>query len=244
MRILKDLDSYFSRDPAARKKSEIILCYPGFHAIAFHRAAHFLWKKNLRLTARFLAHIGRWMTGIEIHPGATIGERLFIDHGMGTVIGETAVIGDGVTLYHDITLGGVSWNKGKRHPTLEDGVIVGSGAQILGPVTVGKNAKIGSNAVVVKDVPEEATMVGIPARRVRMPGEAEKTATFSAKKDDMPETERESHAASEFRAYAVCDDNEAADPARAELNRLREDVEALRAQLDRLENTLQPQKDG
>jgi serine O-acetyltransferase len=129
-----------------------------------HRLSHWLWKADFFWLGRFLSHIGRWLTGIEIHPGATIGRRVFIDHGMGVVIGETAVIGDDCTLYHGVTLGGTSWNKGKRHPTLEAGVVIGAGAKVLGPITIGENAKIGSNAVVVKDVPANATAVGIPAR--------------------------------------------------------------------------------
>ena len=154
----------FDRDPAARSTWEVITCYPGFHALLFHRMSSRLWGWGLRWLARFTSHIGRWLTGIEIHPGASIGRRFFIDHGMGVVIGETAVIGDDCTLYHGVTLGGTSWNKGKRHPTLGNGVVVGAGAKILGPVTIGDGAKVGSNAVVVKDVPAGATAVGIPAR--------------------------------------------------------------------------------
>ena len=163
-RMREELRVVFDRDPAARSTWEIITCYPGFHALLFHRLSHCLWGWNLKWLGRFLSHIGRWLTGIEIHPGATIGRRFFIDHGMGVVIGETALIGDDCTLYHGVTLGGTSWNKGKRHPTLGDGVVVGAGAKILGPITIGRGAKIGSNAVVVKDVPEGATAVGIPAR--------------------------------------------------------------------------------
>jgi serine O-acetyltransferase len=163
-RIREEICVVFDRDPAARSTWEVITCYPGFHALLFHRLSHCLWGWNLKWLARFMSHIARWLTGIEIHPGATIGRRFFIDHGMGVVIGETALIGDDCTLYHGVTLGGTSWNKGKRHPTLGDGVVVGAGAKILGPITVGRRAKIGSNAVVVKDVPECATAVGIPAR--------------------------------------------------------------------------------
>ncbi len=162
--IKEDISIVFERDPAARTKFEIITTYPGVHALLMHRFSHWLWKADFYWAGRFFSHLGRWLTGIEIHPGATIGRRVFIDHGMGVVIGETAVIGDDCTLYHGVTLGGTSWNKGKRHPTLENGVVIGAGAKILGPITVGKNAKIGSNAVVVKDVPENATAVGIPAR--------------------------------------------------------------------------------
>lgn len=154
----------FDRDPAARSTWEVITCYPGFHALLFHRLSSSLWNWELKWLARFTSHLGRWLTGIEIHPGATIGRRFFIDHGMGVVIGETAVIGDDCTIYHGVTLGGTSWNKGKRHPTLGKGVVVGAGAKILGPITIGDGAKVGSNAVVVKDVPTGATAVGIPAR--------------------------------------------------------------------------------
>ena len=163
-RMREDIQSVFHRDPAARNTLEVLVCYPGLHAIWLHRVAHWLWGADWKLLARLVSHVGRWLTGIEIHPGATIGRRFFIDHGMGVVIGETAVIGDDVTLYHGVTLGGTSWNKGKRHPTLEDGVVVGAGAQILGPITIGARAKVGSNAVVVKDVPAETTAVGNPAR--------------------------------------------------------------------------------
>jgi len=162
--IKEDISVVFERDPAARTHWEIITTYPGVHALIIHRLSHWIWRKRFFWIARFISHIGRWLTGIEIHPGATIGRRVFIDHGMGVVIGETAVIGDDCTLYHGVTLGGTSWNKGKRHPTLEQGVVIGAGAKVLGPITIGKGAKIGSNAVVVKDVPENATAVGIPAR--------------------------------------------------------------------------------
>jgi serine O-acetyltransferase len=160
----EDIAVVFDRDPAARSSFEVVTTYPGFHAMLFHRMSHRLWGAGWKWLARFISHFGRWFTGIEIHPGATIGRRVFIDHGMGVVIGETAEIGDDCTLYHGVTLGGTSWNKGKRHPTLEKGVVVGAGAKILGPITIGANARVGSNAVVVKDVPEGATAVGIPAR--------------------------------------------------------------------------------
>ncbi len=162
----EDIACVFERDPAARTTWEVLTCYPGLHALTLHRGAHWLWEQRLRWMARFLSHLTRWLTGIEIHPGATIGRRVFIDHGMGVVIGETAVINDDCTLYHGVTLGGTSWNKGKRHPTLESGVVIGAGAKILGPIIVGKGAKIGSNAVVVRDVPPGAVAVGIPARIV------------------------------------------------------------------------------
>jgi serine O-acetyltransferase len=163
-RLREDIACVFGRDPAARSTWEVLTCYPGFHALTLHRFSHWLWGHRLRWLARLGSHFTRWITGIEIHPGATIGRRVFIDHGMGVVIGETAVIGDECTLYHGVTLGGTSWNKGKRHPTLARGVVIGAGAKVLGPITVGEGAKIGSNAVVVRDVPAGATAVGIPAR--------------------------------------------------------------------------------
>jgi serine O-acetyltransferase len=165
-RIREDIRCVFDRDPAARSVWEVLTCYPGFHALQLHRISHALWRLRLRWLARFWSHWARFFTGIEIHPGATIGRRVFIDHGMGVVIGETAEIGDDCTLYHGVTLGGVSWNKGKRHPTLGKGVVVGAGAKILGPFVVGDGAKVGSNSVVVKPVPAGATVVGIPARVV------------------------------------------------------------------------------
>ncbi len=166
-RIREDIAVVFERDPAARTTWEVLTCYPGLHALVWHRAvAGRLWRWGWRWLARWLAHWARWLTGIEIHPGATVGRRVFIDHGMGIVIGETAVIGDDCTLYHGVTLGGTSWNKGKRHPTLGNGVVIGAGAKVLGPILVGDRAKIGSNAVVVRDVPTDSTVVGIPARVV------------------------------------------------------------------------------
>ncbi len=165
-RLKEDIDCVFERDPAARTRLEVLLAYPGVHALLLHRVSHWLWKRNLKLLARILSHITRFLTGIEIHPGAVIGRRFFIDHGMGVVIGETSEIGDDVTLYHGVTLGGTSWQKGKRHPTLEDNVVVGAGAKILGPITVGANARIGSNAVVVKEVPPGASVVGVPGHIV------------------------------------------------------------------------------
>ena len=164
--IKEEINTIFERDPAARSIVEVIFCYPGFHAILIYRLANWFWRKKFYFIGRLLSHIGRFLTGIEIHPGATIGKRFFIDHGMGVVIGETAEVGDDVTLYHGVTLGGVSLNKGKRHPTLGNNVVVGSGAKILGPFRVGDNSKIGSNSVVVKEVPDNSTVVGIPGRIV------------------------------------------------------------------------------
>ncbi len=169
--IREDIQSVLERDPAARNWLEVIVCYSGLHAIWAHRVAHRLWRANFRLLARWLSQFARWLTGIEIHPGAQIGPRLFIDHGMGVVIGETAEIGADVTIYHGVTLGGVSLKPGKRHPTIEDGVVIGAGAKILGAITVGKNTRIGANAVVVKDVEPDMVVVGIPGKPVQRRGE-------------------------------------------------------------------------
>jgi serine O-acetyltransferase len=165
--IRKDIRSVFARDPAARSTLEILVCYPGLHAIWGHRVAHWLWLRGLKLPGRWVSHLFRALTGIEIHPGATIGPNFFIDHGMGVVIGETAEIGAEVTLYHGVTLGGTSLAKGKRHPTLEDRVVVGAGAKILGAITIGADSRIGANAVVVKAVPPNSVVVGIPGQIVR-----------------------------------------------------------------------------
>ncbi len=162
--IKEDIKSVFDRDPAARNAFEVLTNYPGLHAVMLHRLAHRLWLKEWMWLARSISTFSRWLTGVEIHPGAQIGRRFFIDHGMGVVIGETAIVGDDVTLYQGVTLGGTSWNKGKRHPTLGNNVVVGAGAKVLGPFDVGDNAKIGSNAVVTKAVPKGATVVGIPGR--------------------------------------------------------------------------------
>ena len=170
-RLREDVASVLDRDPAARSAFEVLTCYPGIHALFIHRMANACWRRGFLWLGRFLSHIGRVLTGIEIHPGATIGRRVFIDHGMGVVIGETAVIGDDCTLYHGVTLGGTSWNKGKRHPTLESGVVIGAGAKVLGSFTVGEGAKVGSNAVVVKAVPPGATAVGNPARVIEKESE-------------------------------------------------------------------------
>jgi serine O-acetyltransferase len=163
----QDIQAVFDRDPAARSTVEVLLLYPGLHAIWLHRVAHWFWRNGFQLIGRAISHAARWLTGIEIHPGARIGPGLFIDHGMATVIGETAEIGAHVTLYHNVTLGGVSWERVKRHPTLEDHVVVGAGAQILGPIRIGAHSRIGANSVVVKDVPPYSVVVGVPGR-VRM----------------------------------------------------------------------------
>ena len=195
--ISEDIAAVMERDPAARSKLELALLYSGFHAVLFHRLAHGLWKHNWIICARMISQFGRFMTGIEIHPGATIGRKFFIDHGMGVVIGETAEIGDNVTLYHDVTLGGVapsvdseSQRNVKRHPTLCDNVIVGSGAQVLGPITIGRCARVGANSVVVKNVPERVTVVGSPARAVKSaasPRADERFAAYGIGNDDLPD---------------------------------------------------------
>lgn len=220
-RTREDIRSIFARDPAARSVWEVVTCYPGFHALQLHRVSHWLWSHGLRWAGRFLSHIGRLLTGIEIHPGATIGRRVFIDHGMGVVIGETAEIGDDCTLYHGVTLGGTSWAKGKRHPTLREGVVIGAGAKVLGPIVVGANAKIGSNAVVVKDVPAEATAVGIPARIIL----------------EAQDQTRESHAAKlGFSAYGLSqtDDDPVAQAIRGLTDHSAEHDKLLAAALERI----------
>lgn len=164
--LAEDVRCVFSRDPAARNTLEVLTIYPGVHAVFAHRLANRLWRAGWRYPARLLSHLARIVTSIDIHPGATIGRRFFIDHGCGVVIGETAEIGDDVTLYHGVTLGGTSWNPGKRHPTLESGVVVGAGAKILGPIVVGRDARIAANSVVIENVTPEMTVVGIPGRMV------------------------------------------------------------------------------
>jgi serine O-acetyltransferase len=217
-RLREDMAVVFDRDPAARSRWEVLTCYPGLHALVWHRAVtHPLWRGGFRWLARWLAHWGRWLTGIEIHPGATIGRRVFIDHGMGIVVGETAEIGDDSTLYHGVTLGGTSWNKGKRHPTLGRGVVIGAGAKILGPIFIGDNAKIGSNAVVVRDVAANATAVGIPARIVT---EADQ---------DRRETQAERMG---FSAYAIAADMN--DPVVQAIHQMLDHAAASEERFDRL----------
>ena len=222
-RIWEDIGCVFGRDPAVRSKIEVFFCYPGFHALLFYHVAHWLWESGFRLLGRFVSHVGRMVTGIEIHPGAQIGRRFFIDHGMGVVIGETSVIGDDVTLYHGVTLGGVTWSPGKRHPTLGDGVVVGAGAQVLGPITVGRDARIGANAVVLKDVPPGASMVGIPAR----------AAGPTAAKKDAPT----------FDAYGT-PSPDIADPTTRAVDRLLDEVRTLRNRVEELERSAATQPEA
>ena len=217
-RIREDIQSVFHRDPAARNAFEVVTCYPGLHAVWLHRVAHALWVRGWKWLARVVSNFGRWMTGIEIHPGAKIGRRFFIDHGMGIVIGETAEIGDDVTLYQGVTLGGTSWNKGKRHPTLENGVVVGAGAKVLGPFTVGAGAKVGSNAVVTKAVPAGATVVGIPGRII-------------VKSDDEQEAKRQAMAEKlGFDAYGVGPDMP--DPVARAIGQLLDHLHAVDGRLE------------
>ena len=164
--IREDINSIFRRDPAARGILEVVSCYPGFHALFFYRISHWFWCRKMFLPGRFLSHVGRFLTGIEIHPGAKIGKRFFIDHGMGVVIGETAEVGDDVTLYHGVTLGGTTWKKIKRHPTIGNNVVIGTGAKILGPIKIGDNTKVGANSVVVSEIPPNSIVVGIPGKVV------------------------------------------------------------------------------
>ena len=220
-RIKEDINSVFDRDPAARTSFEVILNYPGMHAIWIHRLSHKLWCADWKLLARVISTFSRWLTGIEIHPGAKLGRRVFIDHGMGIVIGETAEIGNDVTLYHGVTLGGTSWKAGKRHPTLEDNVVIGAGAQVLGPITIGKGGKVGSNSVVVKDLPANATAVGIPGRIV-------------PDKETKNEDEKRQQAAQKFGfdAYAVSHDNP--DPVAKAIGRLLDHVHLMDARVSEL----------
>ena len=165
-RLREDIHVIFERDPAARTVPEILICYPGLHAVWFYRLAHWFWVRGWRFMGRLVSHLGRAFTGIEIHPGAQIGKGFFIDHGMGVVIGETSEIGDNVTLYHGVTLGGTTWKKGKRHPTIGNNVVIGTGGKVLGPVTIGDNTRIGGNSVVVSDIPPNSIVVGVPGKVV------------------------------------------------------------------------------
>lgn len=186
--VSNDVTSVFERDPAARSTLEVLFCYPGLHAVWGHRIAHWLWEHKLKFLGRLTSQLMRALTGIEIHPGAQIGHNLFIDHGMGVVIGETAEIGRNVTLYHGVTLGGTALNKGKRHPTLEDDVVVGAGAKILGAITIGADSRIGANAVVVKSVPPNSVVVGVPGQVVMRSKERPQAAQPDLDHGRLPDT--------------------------------------------------------
>lgn len=225
--VREDIKCVFDRDPAARNTFEVLTTYPGLHALMHYRFAHWCWNRGLKYPARFVSFMSRWFTGIEIHPGAKIGKGFFIDHGMGVVIGETAEIGDNVTLYHGVTLGGTSWKAGKRHPTLKDGVVIGAGAKVLGPVEIGENARVGSNAVVTKAVPDGATAVGIPGRIV-------------VKKDKpSDEQDRRRQAMADkigFDAYGMTD--EMPDPIARSIHNLLDHMHAVDAKIDRMSTAL------
>ena len=214
--VKSDFKVVFERDPAARSTLEVIFAYPGFHAIFLHRIANWLWNNQLNLMGRGLSHISRFLTGIEIHPGAKIGKCFFIDHGMGVVIGETSDIGDNVTLYHGVTLGGTSFTRGKRHPTIEDNVTIGAGAKILGPLTVGSNSKIGANSVVIVDVPPNSTVVGIPGKIVLK---------------------------EEFPVYPGLEHNKLPDPEQRAIQSVMEQVRKLEKRINSLESELEKAKE-
>ncbi len=219
--IKEEIQVIFERDPAARSVLETILTCPGFQAIVFHRLNHWLWKKKLHLLARMAAHMARFLTGIEIHPGAVIGRRFFIDHGMGIVIGETAEIGDDVSIYHGVTLGGTTWNKGKRHPTIKDNVVIGAGAKILGPITVSECARIGCNAVVVKDVPAEATVVGVPGHVI-------------VKKDTDEKSEQREAMAKKIGFEAYAESKDMSDPIQNALDAMLDHMTRVEKELEEL----------
>lgn len=221
--IKEDISSVFARDPAAQSLLDVIFVYPGFHAIVLHRLSHGLWVKGIKFPARLIAHFSRWITGIEIHPGAVVGRRFFIDHGMGVVIGETTIIGDDCTLYHGVTLGGTSSNEGKRHPTLHDGVVVGAGAKILGPIEVGSNARIGSNSVVLKPVSMGATVVGIPGHVV------------SVKNNKMTDRKKIANKMG-FDAYGTTADSP--DPVAYAINHILDHIQVMDKQMDTMKKTL------
>ncbi len=216
-RINADIKSVFERDPAARNTFEVLTTYPGLHAILLYRFTHWLWNKGLKWFARFLSGVGRWFTGIEIHPAAQIGDRFFIDHGMGIVIGETVEIGDDCTIYQGVTLGGISINEGKRHPTLGNRVVVGAGAKVLGPITIGDDVRIGSNAVVLKDVSADRTIVGVPGRVIDI--------VKDSKRKKMAEKIG-------FNAYGVTED--ATDPIEKAIYSLLDHIQSQDEQLDNL----------
>jgi serine O-acetyltransferase len=223
--IKEDINCVFDRDPAARNIFEIITTYPGVQALQWHRLSHWFWNHKLKWFARFLATISRWLTGIEIHPAVKIGRRFFIDHGMGVVIGETAEIGDDCTLYHGVTLGGTSWKEGKRHPTLANNVVVGAGAKVLGPICVHEGARVGSNAVVIKDVPSGETVIGVPGRVVRR---------------DLSVDKKQQQKLAEavgFDAYGTS--NETLDPVESAIHGLIEHIQALDKRVEMMSETIE-----
>ncbi|MGR8997513.1 MAG: serine O-acetyltransferase [Gammaproteobacteria bacterium] len=223
-RLKEDIACVFERDPAAQSVFEVITTYPGVHAVLIHRISHSLWNAGFLWLARFIAYISRWLTGIEIHPGAQIGRRFFIDHGMGVVIGETAIIGDDCTLYHGVTLGGTSWDKGKRHPTLNNGVVIGAGAKVLGPIEIGVGARVGSNSVVIKPVPAGATVVGIPGHII---GTVTKTA--KSERDKIANKMG-------FDAYGATADMP--DPVAYAINRMLDHISSLDKQIETMQKAL------
>jgi len=220
-RLKEDIACVFERDPAARTTFEILFNYPGLHAVMLHRLNHRLWKANWKWLARTLSTLARWLTGIEIHPGATIGRRFFIDHGMGVVIGETAIVGDDCTIYHGVTLGGTTWQKGKRHPTLGNDVVVGAGAKVLGPIMIGNGARVGSNAVVVKPVPDGATVVGIPGRIVQVDS-------------DYKEHHKQALRQKIFDAYGIPHESLDIDPIPHAVNNMLDDIQKICRTLKKL----------
>jgi serine O-acetyltransferase len=224
-RLREDIDCVFERDPAARNAFEILTTYPGLHAVLAHRVAHALWRRKLKWLARLLSNVARLFTGIEIHPGAEIGRRFFIDHGMGVVIGETAVVGDDCTLYHGVTLGGTTWQKGKRHPTLGRDVVVGAGAKVLGPIQIGDGARIGSNAVVVKPVPAGCTVIGVPGRVIeRIADSASRRRADTAKRIG-------------FDAYGATRD--APDPVANAINRMLDHIHIMDRRMEAMSRALE-----
>ncbi|MGH7889015.1 MAG: serine O-acetyltransferase EpsC [Thermodesulfobacteriota bacterium] len=214
--IHSDFNAVFERDPAATSSLEVVFAYPGFHAIFLHRISNWFWNNHLKLPARWLSHVSRFLTGIEIHPAAKIGKGFFIDHGMGVVIGETSEIGDNVTVYHGVTLGGTSFTRGKRHPTIESNVTIGAGAKILGPLTVGSNSKIGANSVVIVDVPPNSTVVGIPGKIVLK---------------------------EEFPVYPGLEHNKLPDPEERAIQSVMEQVKELERRINSMETELQKTKE-
>lgn len=214
--VREDVRAALERDPAARSAWEVLLCYPGLHALWMHRLLHWLWRHELRLPARWLSQFARWLTGIEIHPGAVIGRRLFIDHGMGVVIGETTIIGDDVTLYQNVTLGGTGKTRGKRHPTLGNNVIVGAGAKILGDVMIGENCRVGAGSVVLKDIPDNSTIVGVPGHIIIRDG----------------------------KRVVITDPKDISDPLSDAVAALSEEVQKLRAELAEVRSAVSPEEAG